>query len=212
MKIIIVANSPVKSFNQLYHLNPSDFFIGLDGGCQELLKRKIIPDLAIGDFDSTDCFSLIKDKSVKTKIYPKEKNETDLELALMYLEQIKGAENLNIQIYDALSGRLDHELVAIRLLRKYAKYNLELIDEQNLVQYISADSTIILDCNLDYFSIFPIGETVVTVSNAAYPLTKVHLTENDTYTTSNKPLNDETRPMIRIHQGAAYIISIKNKD
>ena len=31
MKIIIVANSPKKSFKEMYHLNPSDYFIGLDG-------------------------------------------------------------------------------------------------------------------------------------------------------------------------------------
>ena len=54
MKIIIVANSPKKSFKEMYHLNPSDYFIGLDGGAMELLERRIKPDIAIGDFDSTN--------------------------------------------------------------------------------------------------------------------------------------------------------------
>lgn len=211
MKIIIVANSPIKSFNHLYHFNPSDYFIGIDGGCQELFKRKIIPDIAIGDFDSTDSLHLIEQKSLETRVYPKEKNETDLELALMHLNEIKGADNLIIQIYDALSGRLDHELVAIRLLRKYAKYNLQLIDEQNMVQYVTADSTIRLESHLQYFSIIPVGETVVTVKNALYPLTKVHLTEKDTYTTSNKPLDDKSEPIIQVHQGSVYVISINTK-
>lgn len=209
MKIIIVANSPIKSFHKIYHLNPSDYFIGIDGGCQELLKRKIIPDIAIGDFDSTDSFNLIKEKSIETKVYPTKKNETDLELALMHLDDIKGAGNLIIEIYDAISGRLDHELVAIRLLRKYAKYNLRLIDDKNTIQYANVNSTTVLDNNLAYFSIFPVGNTIISVKNAAYPLENVHLTEYDTYTTSNKPLDDKTRPVIIVHQGEGYVVSIK---
>ena len=39
MKIIIVASSPVKTFYQNYHLNPSDYFIGIDAGSLELIKR-----------------------------------------------------------------------------------------------------------------------------------------------------------------------------
>lgn len=209
MKIIIVANSPIKSFHKIYHLNPSDYFIGIDGGCQELLKRKIIPDIAIGDFDSTDSFDLIKEKSIETKVFPTKKNETDLELAFMHLDDIKGASNLIIEIYDAISGRLDHELVAIRLLRKYANYNLRLIDDKNTIQYATANSTIVLDSNLAYFSIFPVGNTIISVKNAAYPLKDVHLTESDTYTTSNKPLDNKTRPIIIVQQGEVYVVSIK---
>ena len=41
MKIIIVASSPVKTFYQNYHLNPSDYFIGIDAGSLELIKRGI---------------------------------------------------------------------------------------------------------------------------------------------------------------------------
>ena len=47
MKIIIVANSPKKSFKEMYHLNPSDYFIGLDGGAMELLERRIKPDIVL---------------------------------------------------------------------------------------------------------------------------------------------------------------------
>ena len=54
MKIIIVASSPVKTFKETYHRNPSDYFIGIDGGSLELIARNIKPDVSIGDFDSTD--------------------------------------------------------------------------------------------------------------------------------------------------------------
>ena len=64
MKIIIVANSPKKSFKEMYHLNPSDYFIGLDGGAMELLERRIKPDIAIGDFDSTNFLQEIEKNAI----------------------------------------------------------------------------------------------------------------------------------------------------
>ena len=85
MKIIIVANSPKKSFKEMYHLNPSDYFIGLDGGAMELLERRIKPDIAIGDFDSTNFLQEIEKNAIETKIFPAKKNETDLELSLIHI-------------------------------------------------------------------------------------------------------------------------------
>ena len=73
MKIIIVASSPHKSFKETYHLNPSDYFIGIDGGCLELIDRGICPDISIGDFDSTPDLKLVKEKSYDTKFFPKQK-------------------------------------------------------------------------------------------------------------------------------------------
>ena len=100
MKIIIVAGAPVKSFAKLYHRNPSDYYIGVDAGCLELIKRGIKIDYAVGDFDSTEELEQIKISSYGVSLHPKEKNETDLELALMHLDSLKGASDLEIEIYD----------------------------------------------------------------------------------------------------------------
>ena len=181
MKIIIVANSPKKSFKEMYHLNPSDYFIGLDGGAMELLERRIKPDIAIGDFDSTNFLQEIEKNAIETKIFPAKKNETDLELAFMYLKNIQGATNLNIEVYDALSGRLDHELVAIRLLAKYNEYKVKLIDKEN----------------------------TIGIRNAAYELNNVTINENDTYTVSNAPLKNDIEPTIYVHSGMVYLFTIK---
>lgn len=213
MKIIIVANSPKKSFASLYHLNPSDYFIGIDGGCSELLKRNIIPDIAIGDFDSTNMFDTIQEKAITTKVFPSKKNETDLELALMHLATIKGATNLIIEVYDALSGRLDHELLAIKLLQKYAQYKIKLIDEVNTIQLVKENSQIeIKENQMVYFSLIPINEAVVSVRNALYPLDHITIHPLDTYTTSNGRLDEKTIPTVCVHQGMIYLIIIKNQD
>ena len=73
MKIIIVASSPVKTFKETYHRNPSDYFIGIDGGSLELIARNIKPDVSIGDFDSTKDLQLIKENSYDTLFFPKQK-------------------------------------------------------------------------------------------------------------------------------------------
>ncbi len=209
MKIIIVANSPKKSFKEMYHLNPSDYFIGLDGGAMELLERRIKPDIAIGDFDSTNFLQEIEKNAIETKIFPAKKNETDLELAFMYLKNIQGATNLNIEVYDALSGRLDHELVAIRLLAKYNEYKVKLIDKENTIELLKEKKVGVVNKNAKYFSIFPIGEATISIRNAAYELNDVTISENDTYTVSNAPLKNDIEPTIYVHSGMVYLFTIK---
>ncbi len=211
MKIIIVASSPIKTFYKLYHFNPSDYFIGVDGGCEEILRRNIVPDIAIGDFDSTNILDTIREKSLETKLFPSKKNETDLELAFMHLKNVKGSENLIIEVYDALSGRLDHEMIAIRLLQKYSEYKIKLIDEKNVVQIVKEKQSIELNSkDIAYFSIFPISESIVSIKHAMYPLNKVLIKEIDTYTTSNGPLDEHTNPIVYVHSGAIYLCIIKN--
>lgn len=210
MKIIIVASSPIKTFQKLYHLNPSDYFIGLDGGCEELIKRNIIPDIAIGDFDSTEQLEMIQKKALETVVFPSQKNETDLELALMHITHIQGAKDIIIEVYDALSGRLDHELLAIYLLQKYHEYKIKLIDEKNSIQLVREKETIVLHGeSTEYFSILPIEESIISIKNAMYPLDKVRIQKNDTYTTSNAPLTEHSHPIIHVHRGCVYLCVIR---
>jgi len=63
-----------------------DYIIAVDGGANELRRRGIIPNVIIGDMDSISQSTLnyFKDKGVKVVTYPHEKDETDLELALVY--------------------------------------------------------------------------------------------------------------------------------
>ena len=58
MKIIIVASSPVKTFKETYHRNPSDYFIGIDGGSLHELTAGIVAFAHIGCLDGVrkeDC-------------------------------------------------------------------------------------------------------------------------------------------------------------
>lgn len=208
MKIIIVASSPVKSFKDYYHLNPSDFFIGIDQGAIELINRGIKPDVAIGDFDSTNDLAYIEENSYKVLKYNKDKDETDLELAFKYLDQLKGSENLEIDVYDATSARLDHEFNTYMLMAKYSLYKIRVVDINNEVIYMKDnDKYQIKRPYCKYFSLCPIKESVVTVNNAKYILNDVTLKTTDTYAVSNEPLNDGTKPTINVIKGGILLFS-----
>ncbi len=206
MKIIIVAGAPNKTFTKLYHRNPSDYYIGVDSGCLELIKMGIKIDYAIGDFDSAQDLDLIKANSYEVSIHPKEKNETDLELALMHLDTLKGAIDLEVEIYDATHGRLDHEYNTYMLLAKYSNYSIKLIDEENQVMYLKAKSSYkIKNQKVKYFSIFTNTTSVVSIENAKYPLFDKTIKPSDTYLISNERLNNNTHPIIEVNKGGIFL-------
>lgn len=209
MKIIIVANSPEKTFEHQYHFNPSDYFIGLDGGNVTLYQRQIRPDFAIGDFDSTDALKDIQSVAYQTQVYPSQKNETDLELALMHMATLKGAVHLEIEVYDALGGRLDHEYLAYQLLAKYKDYRIHLFNEHNHIRYLHEGTCYTLSKDYCYFSLFAYVDSVVTIEHAAYPLQEVTLTKQDTYAISNEPLPNSSHPKIMVQSGGVFIFMYK---
>lgn len=129
MRIDIVANGVVKNFKYLKkELKKSNYIICADGGMKIIQKIKIKPDLLIGDFDSINPVLLkkIKKRKVKIKIYPEEKDKSDLELALD--EAIKLSPD-EIYIWGALGKRIDHELFNVFLLLKYPKNHIKLVDK-----------------------------------------------------------------------------------
>ena len=209
MKVIIVANSPEKTFTHQYHFNPSDYFIGVDGGNMVLHQRHICPDMAMGDFDSTDKLKEIQSFAYQTQIYPSQKNEIDLELALMHMASLKGTRHLDIEVYDALGGRLDHEYAAYRLLAKYKDYQIHLLNEHNHIQYLQKGTCYTIPKDYRYFSIFADMDSVVTIENAAYPLQEVTLKKQDTYAVSNESLSTSLHAKVSVQSGGIFIFMYK---
>ena len=168
-------------------------------------------DIAIGDFDSTDQLDLIKEHSYSVLTYPKEKNETDLELALMHLDTLKGSLDLEVEIYDALGSRLDHEFNSYMLLAKYSKYKLKLINEENQVVYKKTKDIYKIRGGVNYFSIFADKKSVISIINAKYPLIDQTIDKSDTYLVSNEMLDKNLQPTIEIKKGGVYIFINSHK-
>jgi thiamine pyrophosphokinase len=115
-RIIIFANGELPDLTKArFLLRPDDRVICADGGTRHAQALGIRPDLIIGDLDSAENALVQKFNrdGVNIEIYPRDKNETDLELAINQAIEMKPAE---IVIVAALGGRLDQTLANISLL------------------------------------------------------------------------------------------------
>jgi thiamine pyrophosphokinase len=101
-----------------------DLVVCADGGIRHANALGIRPDLVIGDLDSLpDCEKgRLEAHNVCLIRHPRAKDETDLELALLYAAE-RGAER--ITVLGARGGRLDHELGNLLLLAHPALRELD---------------------------------------------------------------------------------------
>lgn len=83
--------------------------IGVDSGVEHLNKFAITPDLIIGDLDSIDKKLLTESakKNIEIIKYPKNKDQTDFEIALDYAQKL---EFESIDIIGGENGEIDHLL------------------------------------------------------------------------------------------------------
>ena len=167
----IFGASEIKDYEYYKNvINKDSYVICADGGIKHLNRLEIVPDVIIGDFDSSD------EPSDKNKIvYPKEKDDTDLGLAISYASE-KGFKKC--VAIGCLGGRLDHTLASIHLL-KYAYdkgVDLELIDESARVM-LKSDKFEIKNDGYKYISVFPFGDKVenITLKGLKYPLENAKL-------------------------------------
>lgn len=204
MRVIIIGNSPIKSFKNNYSPEENDYFITCDKGIKEL--RNYNPNLAIGDFDSGG--KILSKNANQTKVFPAKKDQTDLELALMEVKNLKNVSK--IIIYDAGGARTDHYLINLKLIAKYQKKyqkQIILINQKEVIKFLTKGNYIIENDNYQYLSIINFEETLITLENVEYPLNNYLLTKENTLTSSNKFLSSDA--IIKIHSGEVYLILTK---
>src|ERR1044071_9172934 len=115
-RILILANGELPDSNTARSLiRNGDYIICADGGTRHALELGVKPNLIIGDLDSAEPRALQKfrDDGVEIERYPRDKNETDLELAINRAAELNPKQ---IIIIAALGGRLDQTLANISLL------------------------------------------------------------------------------------------------
>lgn len=129
-RIIIFANGDLPDINKARTiLKDDDYIICADGGTRHASSLDLKPALVIGDMDSSDSVLLQKLQAdgVHLELFPRDKNETDLELAINKAVELNPKE---IVIVAALGGRLDQTLANIALLSNFqlSTFNLKLDD------------------------------------------------------------------------------------
>ena len=122
MRIIIFANGELPNLQKASALiKQDDFIICADGGIRHALAMGLTPHILIGDLDSLpSTFQPFDNAQGKLStfngeviLFPKDKNETDLELAINHAVTLNPKQ---ILIVAALGGRIDQTLANITLL------------------------------------------------------------------------------------------------
>ena len=115
-RLIIFANGLVPDLESARRIIRSgDILYAADGGTQHALALGLLPSLVIGDLDSLapDDRKRLEAGGVEIQQYPRDKDQTDLELAL---ETAIQAGQREILVVGALGGRLDQTLGNLSLL------------------------------------------------------------------------------------------------
>ena len=129
-RILIFANGVLPDIDKARMVpRDGDYIICADGGTRHASSLGLKPAIVIGDMDSTDnrLLQQLQTDGVLVELYPRDKNETDLELAITRAIDLAPNE---ILIVAALGGRLDQTLANIALLAdlRLATFNVRLDD------------------------------------------------------------------------------------
>jgi thiamine pyrophosphokinase len=163
-RIIIFANGDLPGIEKARAiLRDDDYIICADGGTRRASSLDLKPALVIGDMDSADKALLkkLRDEGVSIELYPRDKNETDLELAIQRAIELDPRE---IVIVAALGGRLDQTLANIALLSdlQLATFDLRLDDGVEEI-FFCRDQVQVVGRSGDIVSLIPWGGAVAGV-------------------------------------------------
>ena len=204
MKAFIYAGGEIFPENITEHPKADDITVAADGGYKnaEILGDEV--QILVGDLDSLDRSS-VSDK-IKVVTVPAEKDFTDTKLAAETALN-EGASEL--VIIGGLSGRLDHTLANLELLKELTLAGIYTViaDGKNRVRYINSTSTLIAKSGYKYLSLIIDDDKVkgVDIEGCKYPLKKANLTKLDqSLTVSNEIVGNCA--LVSVRKGGIYII------
>ncbi|MBA3530633.1 MAG: thiamine diphosphokinase [Ardenticatenales bacterium] len=115
-RVVLLANGELHEADYVRALlRPDDLLIAANGGTRHAWTLQVLPALLVGDRDSLpeSLHRWLDDNKVPQYTHPREKDETDLELALHHALEL-GASSL--LFVGATGGRMDHTLANLSLL------------------------------------------------------------------------------------------------
>ena len=177
--------------------------IAVDSGIEHLLNLSLDPNTLIGDLDSISKNSLdeVKKNGVKILAFNSNKDQTDFELALNYLEE---AEKSKVYIIGGESGEIDH-LISIFLLIPSKSFF------ENII-WLYGDKRIIFRQKIELnikkftkFSIIPLSDlTNLSIDGAEWNLDNKDIQFGETLTLRNS--TNEEQLNIRCDKGVFALI------
>ena len=190
MKNYLISIGGNSTSNLLSIESNFDEIIAVDSGVEHLFKLSLDPNTLIGDLDSISENSLDKVKKNEVDIiaFNSNKDQTDFELALNYLE---GVDKSKIYIIGGESGEIDHLLSIFLLIPSKSFF-------ENII-WVYGDKRIIFRQNLKLnvqkmskFSIIPLSDlSNLSIDGAEWNLENKNIQFGETTTLRNVANKDE---------------------
>ena len=210
-RVVVCAGGPDSEVAELTEFRNKDtLFIGADRGALHLLERGIVPDVAVGDFDSIskEEYKTIAEAVRIVDSFNSEKDETDTELAV---ERALTYNPDQIILTGVTGGRLDHTASALHLLYRLQKENpairFSILNPLNELMMINPGTyQLTRNERLPYVSFFSFGGRVsnLSLSGFKYETTEATLEMGMTKFTSNELADDLCT--ISFHKGICLVV------
>ena len=210
MKAAIICNGRIDHYDiAKEQLSKVDFIICADGGTRHAYHMNIIPNIIIGDMDSSknEYIEYYSSKEVPIIKYSSDKNKTDTHICLEYAMESYD----EIILLGATGSRLDHTLGNVSILRLAADKGKKacIIDENNEI-YVIKEGIRLEGNKGDLLSLLPLSSEVtgINLKGVYYPLHNAVMEIGNPYGVSNK--FEDNVVLLTIASG--YMIVIKSKD
>lgn len=224
MNAVIIANGEIETHARLQEIwRRADLRIAADGGARNArLFLQHAPHVVIGDMDSVDdeTREWLETNKCEFIQYPRAKDETDLELALLFAQE-RGADE--ITLLGALGGRADQFLANVMLLTQAR--NARIVDAASEIWVVGKEDkegpqgtddrqaegngrAEISGKQGDIVSLIPLADHVdgIVTHGLKYPLRGETLVRGDTRGISNVMLDE--RATVRATRGALLVVHL----
>jgi thiamine pyrophosphokinase len=210
-RIIIFTNGHLPDLEKARAIiRADDTIIAADGGTRHVLALGLKPDLIIGDLDSISEEERQKMAGAGVRIaqYSRDKNETDLELAIQHALDAKPEQ---IIIVAGLGGRLDQTLANLALISdiRFAQLDVRL-DDGVEEAFFCRDQVQVQGKSGDVVSLIP-WQGVVTgirTENLKWPLRNEMLYPEKSRGISNEMTSDTAS--VEIKSGLLLVTHCRN--
>lgn len=177
-----------------------DFVIAVDAGFAHLEAIGVVPDMAVGDFDSLGYVP----KCRRVSRHPVKKDKSDMELAM---EKAVAWDHDELVVYGALGGRLDHTLANLQLFACFSERDVYVtaVADTYAVRLLTGPDVFELPVAEGTVSVFSANDTArgVIERGMAYSLDDEPLTNRTSRGLSNELTGEEAT--VAVEEGTLYV-------
>ncbi|ANS74624.1 thiamine pyrophosphokinase [Paenibacillus yonginensis] len=207
--LIFAGGDIIPDFKE--HIQEGDYIIGADYGAYFLIEHGIIPDTAIGDFDSITPQHLEELKKICPEVIAVDAIDKDLTDAELAFDIALNRQPDQIIMFGVLGSRLDHSMANIQMMLRALQHQIasSIWDTTNYIT-LTGSTAVVEKRNFDYVSLLPLTPEVtgITLEGFLYKLENASLRMGQSLGISNKLVQNEGT--IQIESGLLLIIQSKD--